>query len=69
MFITTTRNPSAWAAAAIATAADSDSEAETGAQGFSPFSLLLLQGLLLRRDVIECGFPVRKKWFSELLHD
>jgi hypothetical protein len=21
------------------------------------------------RDVIECGFPVRKKWFSELLHD
>ncbi len=38
---------SARAAAAIATAADSDSEAEAGAQGFSPFSLLLLRGLLL----------------------
>jgi hypothetical protein len=21
------------------------------------------------RDVIECGFPVQKKWFNELLHD
>jgi hypothetical protein len=25
--------------------------------------------VVLPRDVIECGFPVRKKWFSELLHD
>jgi hypothetical protein len=48
MFITATRNPSALAAAAIATAADSDSEAKAGAQGFSPFSRLLLRGLLLR---------------------
>ncbi len=43
MLITAVGHPSARVAAAIAAAADSDSEAETGETGFSPFSDLLLR--------------------------